>query len=120
MNESKFQSNLIKDLNNYGWFYNTNDRFRAGIPDVLGCYRGIHIAIEVKVDSNTVTPLQKFELRRISESGGVACVARYRNTTKIYSVTHNTQTFETANMKEITTWILELSLSNIKKNVMTA
>ena len=49
---------------------------RKGIPDILGCYRGHFMAIEVKSESGKLTPWQEVEIREIRQSRGVAFVAR--------------------------------------------
>jgi len=109
------QGKLLKELKKSGWFYNTNDRFRAGIPDILGSYKGRFCGIEVKIDSTPVTPLQLYELKRIRESEGLALVARYNNTTHEYTI--NEKLIKSENLKETVAWILKLHLSNIKKSV---
>lgn len=49
----------------------------SGIPDILACYKGRFIAIEVKRPEGGVTsPLQKLKLKQIEDAGGVAIVAR--------------------------------------------
>ncbi len=45
---------------------------RTGIPDLLCCYRGRFIALEIKVPGNTATKLQAYEINQIREAGGVA------------------------------------------------
>lgn len=51
---------------------------RAGLPDIIGCYKGRFFAIEVKMPdtSSQLSPLQKVILRRVARSGGVPVVAR--------------------------------------------
>jgi hypothetical protein len=46
----------------------------AGIPDLLVCYRGRFIGLEVKLPGNTPSPLQEKVLREIKGSGGIAAV----------------------------------------------
>lgn len=116
--ESQIQKRLLQKLNEVGWFYNTNDRFRAGVPDILGCYKGVLIAIEVKIDYRQTTPLQKYELNNINKAGGVACVVRFNNARKTYSVTNYTENLDTKDMKEIIKWILKLSPLNTNSNAM--
>ncbi|RLK63174.1 VRR-NUC domain-containing protein [Atopobacter sp. AH10] len=49
----------------------------SGIPDILACYKGRFIAIEVKRPNGGVTSaLQKLKLKQIEEAGGIAIVAR--------------------------------------------
>lgn len=84
MTESQVQTKLLGQLTKTGWFYNTNDRFRAGIPDILGSWEGHFYGIEVKIDYTKVTPLQEYELLNITASGGTGLVVRYLNKTKEY------------------------------------
>lgn len=49
---------------------------RNGIPDILACYRGRFISIEVKQARGRVRPQQAYELERIRRAGGCAIVAR--------------------------------------------
>jgi len=46
----------------------------AGIPDLLVCYRGFFVALEVKQPGaeQDLRPRQKLILRQIEESGGIA------------------------------------------------
>lgn len=44
----------------------------AGIPDILCCYKGRFIAIEVKVGNNKPTQIQQSHLGRIKRRGGLA------------------------------------------------
>ena len=48
---------------------------RAGIPDLLVCYRGLFVALEVKRPRGKVSDAQALEIRRIQEAQGVAQVA---------------------------------------------
>jgi penicillin-binding protein-related factor A (putative recombinase) len=47
-----------------------------GIPDIIGCYKGRMIAIEVKAPKGKVSPYQEQFIRQINEAGGLAFVAR--------------------------------------------
>jgi hypothetical protein len=44
----------------------------AGLPDLMGCYRGYFIGLEVKRPGGEATKLQEFMLSRIARAGGVA------------------------------------------------
>ena len=50
---------------------------RAGVPDILACYRGRFLAVECKQPGNEagVTPLQEVEMKRIRRAGGLVTVA---------------------------------------------
>jgi hypothetical protein len=49
---------------------------RKGIPDIIGCYRGMFFAIEVKAPGkiDNTTPWQERELAAIHAAGGVDLV----------------------------------------------
>jgi hypothetical protein len=49
---------------------------KAGCPDVLICWQGIFIAIEVKSDEGEPSALQMANLKQIQFAGGVACLLR--------------------------------------------
>lgn len=50
-----------------------DDSFQeAGIPDLLVCWRGWFIGLEVKLPGNTPSPIQEKVLREIKEAGGIA------------------------------------------------
>lgn len=69
----------------------------AGISDLVGCIKGIYVAIETKVDKREVTPLQKLFLKKVSRAGGVGLVFRYLNKKKIMEVytSHDLEDFDT-------------------------
>jgi VRR-NUC domain len=46
----------------------------AGIPDLLVCYRGRFIGLEVKQPGGVASPLQKKVLHEIERSGGIAAI----------------------------------------------
>lgn len=43
----------------------------VGIPDILACYRGVFLGLEVKLPGNDVSPKQEAHIRRIIAAGGV-------------------------------------------------
>ena len=47
-----------------------------GIPDLLVCYRGIFLGIEVKVNNNTPSKHQGIHCRKIWNAGGIAAIVR--------------------------------------------
>ena len=48
----------------------------AGIPDIIACYRGYFVAIEVKspTGKGRASDIQKLKIRAIREAGGVAVI----------------------------------------------
>lgn len=47
---------------------------KRGIPDLICCYEGRFVALEVKDKGNFATPLQRYELARIAKAGGEQAV----------------------------------------------
>jgi len=47
-----------------------------GVSDILACYKGQFIAIELKIGTRQTTRLQDLFLRKIRNAGGIACVCR--------------------------------------------
>lgn len=77
MAEEKIFENRIKAyLKNKGaWFikYWGGGKFtKAGIPDLLICYKGRFIAVEVKAANGKPSDLQLYHLKKIEEAGGKA------------------------------------------------
>jgi hypothetical protein len=48
----------------------------AGIPDLLICYKGLFIALELKTDIGAVSQIQQYQLSRLSGAGATAKVVR--------------------------------------------
>lgn len=55
----------------HGGLYGT-----AGVPDIICCYKGQFIALEVKAPDGKATALQDATIKRIRKAGGVAEVVR--------------------------------------------
>lgn len=47
--------------------FHGNQFTQAGVPDLIMCYNGMFIALEVKVDDKKPTPLQLEHIKRINE-----------------------------------------------------
>ena len=47
-----------------------------GISDIIGCYKGRMIAIELKAPRGIVSPAQQVFIDRVNEAGGIAFVAK--------------------------------------------
>ena len=52
---------------------------RAGVPDVIACYRGLFVAFECKAGNNKPTALQEREMNAIRQSHGLAFVINEEN-----------------------------------------
>jgi hypothetical protein len=80
--EKKVKTAVGKLLARYGvyFFYPVATGMgRAGIPDIIGCFKGHFIAIECKAGKNTTTALQERELYNIQSAGGIAIVINESN-----------------------------------------
>jgi len=69
---------FLKTTRPDGIFFNIKQGFmsKAGIPDIIGCYRGRFIAFEVKSNKGQLTKLQSVILRLIKQAGGICEVVR--------------------------------------------
>ena len=82
MTESQAVSKLIKKLSEHGHFWKSSDRFRAGVPDIVGCLAGRFAGVEAKIDYNTPSSIQVYTLCEIVKHGGYAGVVTYNNRNK--------------------------------------
>lgn len=75
--ESRRSRNILKELRGRGGFWFKvwgNELMMAGLPDIIGCYRGLFIGFEVKhpetIDNTSARQLYVHAL--IHRAGGVA------------------------------------------------
>lgn len=47
----------------------------AGIPDIIGCYKGRFVGIEAKMPGNRPSGIQRLVLDRLTEAGAICGVA---------------------------------------------
>ncbi len=78
MLESKIQRDIISYLRRKRVFHL---RFQAqsninGIPDIICCYNGLFIGLELKQENGRATELQKKKLDAINNAGGIGVVVR--------------------------------------------
>lgn len=72
--EAKVKAQVKKILDAYGVYYFspvTSGYGRSGVPDIVCCYKGTFLGIEVKARPNKPTALQLRELARIQDAGGI-------------------------------------------------
>lgn len=80
MIESTLWSHLKPELKRVGKFQKVSDRFTPGVPDVLGCCRGLGMAMELKEFSGVkilrveFRPGQLDWLEDWSEAGGLSWI----------------------------------------------
>tara|TARA_R100001143_G_C3331857_1_gene119886 strand:+ start:356 stop:646 length:291 start_codon:yes stop_codon:yes gene_type:complete len=73
--EKKVKARAVKVLKRLGcWYFFpfSGGYGRAGVPDIICCFRGRLIAIECKAGSKGPTKLQKLEMETIERAGGVS------------------------------------------------
>lgn len=71
--------NVLKENGAYYFFPATGGYGRSGVPDIVGCYRGVFFGIECKAGSNKPTALQEAEMRKIREASGITLVVNEEN-----------------------------------------
>ena len=82
--ETKFKEAVQEDLKTIPcWFSKIQQVAIRGIPDIILCVAGHFVALELKIDS-PVTELQKYNIRKIKQSGGTAYVVTPNNWKKIF------------------------------------
>ena len=76
--EKRFEEKVKTLLKNRGaWLLKTwGGLQRSGVPDLLICYKGKFIGIELKAEKGKVSELQDRELRQIRDAGGMGFVVR--------------------------------------------
>lgn len=78
MKEQDIQKKIINYLEDIGaYVVKVVSATKAGVPDLLVCYEGKFIAIEVKTleTRNNVSALQSYNLSKIENAGGYSLVA---------------------------------------------
>lgn len=68
---------IRKELEKYNaWVLKTwsNGIQRAGIPDLIVCLNGHFVGIEVKAEKGKPSELQKYNIKKIKEAGGIAMI----------------------------------------------
>lgn len=73
--EKTFENKVKLYLKQKGaYFIKTHgDRFsKVGVPDLIVCYKGLFIGIELKASNGKASELQLYNLREIEKSGGIS------------------------------------------------
>ena len=77
MTEKQFQDKVKGYLNQRQIYYEViwGGGFQAsGIPDILMCYKGVFVGLELKVRYNGASELQKAKVEMIRNAGGVGAI----------------------------------------------
>jgi hypothetical protein len=78
--EKKLKADVINWLNLQNvWIFtqpvNKKTRGKRGVPDIIGCYRGRFVAIELKATGGRLEPAQALECERIRAAEGIVIIA---------------------------------------------
>ena len=79
MKESTLQRQIVAYLQGRGAyvFKAVGSAYQqAGTPDLLVCWRGLFIGLEIKVPGKRSTPVQDHEIHKIREAGGCGAVVK--------------------------------------------
>jgi Holliday junction resolvase len=79
--ETKLKNQCLRYLKSLGddcWFFKVagGPGQKAGVPDIVGCYRGKFFAVENKSATGKTSPKQDREIDLISRSGGRVQIVR--------------------------------------------
>lgn len=77
MKEKEFENKVKAFLKDRGcWVLKTwsNGVQRQGIPDLLVCCNGYFVGVELKAEKGRPSELQKYNIEKIRESGGIAII----------------------------------------------
>lgn len=65
-----------------------------GIPDLLVCYKGLFIGIEVKTETGRTSKLQNIELKKIEDADGITMVIYGKDKEKLFKLIDILQKYE--------------------------
>ena len=76
LSEQQIQYKIIKHLESLGaYVVKVVKANRSGVADLLVCYQGKFISVEVKSEFGVVSPLQKYHAEQVIKAGGISIVA---------------------------------------------
>ena len=67
----KYLASLGSDV--FFWKEHGGPYGTSGVPDIICCYKGRFLGLEVKLPSGKLTELQKRAIAKINRAGGLAC-----------------------------------------------
>lgn len=76
----------LKELGAYYFYPVTGGWGSSGVPDIVGCYKGLFFGIECKAGKNKPTKLQDLNLRKIDTAGGIALVVNEDNAADVAEI----------------------------------
>lgn len=79
MREKTIENKIKKYLRDKGAYcvkYHGNQFSQVGVADLLVCYKGRFLAIEIKNETGKTSPLQDVNIELVRKAGGISFVAR--------------------------------------------
>jgi len=67
---------LLNSVGIFAWKEWGGPMSTPGVPDIIGCFKGRMIGIEIKSEKGVVSEYQKEFIENINRAGGLAFVAR--------------------------------------------
>lgn len=93
--ETSLQERIQKVIKNRGGYVIKNwgnMTAEPGRPDLICCYKGLFLALEVKVDKNNPSTQQGIHCRLIQKAGGLSAIVRDTFTVELILDTLDTET----------------------------
>lgn len=75
--EKTFENKIKAWLKDHGCYFVkffANRMTKTGVPDILACVNGRFVGIEVKAQNGRPSELQKYNIKKIREAGGLAFI----------------------------------------------
>ena len=79
MREKSIENKIKTYLRSKGAYcvkYHGNQFSQVGVADLLVCYKGRFLAIEIKNETGKTSPLQDVNIQMVKDAGGISFVAR--------------------------------------------
>jgi len=77
MKEKEIQKKILDYLNKNNIYSVKNIvTNRNGSPDIICCFNGLFVALEVKTEKGIVSKLQEYHQKEILKSGGISLIVR--------------------------------------------
>lgn len=79
MREKSIENKIKAYLKSQGAYYvkyHGNQFSQVGVADLLVCYKGRFLAIEIKNETGKTSPLQDVNIELVKKAGGISFVAR--------------------------------------------
>ena len=97
--EAKVKKKVVTHLKTLGAYYFypvTGGYGKSGVPDIIGCYKGLFFGIECKAKGNQPTALQSKNLSDIMSAGGMAMIVNENNISDVEYMLRSIRDEETA------------------------